>query len=154
LPPTPSPPASRVARAGCIFAELLGRNPLFAGKDFMETITMQVREREREGQDTLRDGSWQLRTRRAGQISPAERPCCHHVPPPTTREQINVLGTRPPEELAYIRSDQALQFLSAMPTKPKVPWGTLFPEASEKALDLLDRMLQFHPSKRVRDEEK
>ncbi len=29
---------------GCIFAELLGRNPLFAGKDFMETIRM-VRER-------------------------------------------------------------------------------------------------------------
>lgn len=28
---------------GCIFAELLGRTPLFAGKDFMETITMQVR---------------------------------------------------------------------------------------------------------------
>ena len=28
---------------GCIFAELLGRSPLFAGKDFMETITMQVR---------------------------------------------------------------------------------------------------------------
>lgn len=61
-----------------------------------------------------------------------------------------MLGTRPAEELAYIRSDQALQFLSAMPAKPKVPWGTLFPEASEKALDLLDRMLQFHPSKRVR----
>ena len=28
---------------GCIFAELLGRSPLFAGKDFMETIKMQVR---------------------------------------------------------------------------------------------------------------
>lgn len=88
---------------GCIFAELLGRNPLFAGKDFMETITM----------------------------------------------QINVLGSRPKDELEYIRSDQALQFLAAMPAKPKVPWSTLFPEASEKALDLLDRMLQFHPTKRI-----
>jgi serine/threonine protein kinase len=29
--------------AGCVFAELLGRAPLFAGKDFMETIKMQVR---------------------------------------------------------------------------------------------------------------
>ena len=29
---------------GCIFAELLGRHPLFAGKDFMETIKMQVRQ--------------------------------------------------------------------------------------------------------------
>lgn len=88
---------------GCIFAELLGRNPLFAGKDFMETIRM----------------------------------------------QIDVLGTRPADELSYIRSDQALQFLSAMPYKAPVPWSTLFPEASEKALDLLDKMLQFHPMKRI-----
>ena len=59
---------------GCIFAELLGRTPLFAGKDFMETITM----------------------------------------------QISILGTRPEKELEYIRSDQALAFLAAMPKKPKV----------------------------------
>jgi serine/threonine protein kinase len=88
---------------GCIFAELLGRNPLFAGKDFMETITM----------------------------------------------QINVLGTRPKDELSYIRSDQALQFLAAMPPRAAVPWSNLFPEASEKALDLLDKMLQFFPPKRI-----
>jgi mitogen-activated protein kinase 1/3 len=88
---------------GCILAELLGRTPLFAGKDFMETITM----------------------------------------------QINVLGSRPAEELAYIRSDQALQFLASMAPKPTIPWSTMFPEASEKALHLLDAMLQFHPAKRI-----
>jgi hypothetical protein len=60
----------------------------------------------------------------------------------STSQQIDVLGTRPAEELSYIRSDQALQFLSAMPYKAAVPWSTLFPEASEKALDLLDKMLQ------------
>ncbi len=88
---------------GCIFAELLGRNPLFAGKDFMETLRM----------------------------------------------QIDVLGTRPADELTYIRSDQALQFLAALPYKKPVEWSHLFPEASEKALDLLHKMLQFHPSKRI-----
>lgn len=88
---------------GCIFAELLGRNPLFAGKDFMETLRM----------------------------------------------QIDVLGTRPADELTYIRSDQALQFLASLPHKKPVEWSTLFPEASEKALDLLNRLLQFHPSKRI-----
>jgi serine/threonine protein kinase len=42
LPDSTAPPAqSQLLRSvGCIFAELLGRNPLFAGKDFMETIRM------------------------------------------------------------------------------------------------------------------
>ena len=88
---------------GCIFAELLGRVPLFAGRDFMSTIEM----------------------------------------------QINVLGTRPPDELAYIRSDQALAFLAGLPFKAPMSLSTMFPEASEKALDLLSKMLQFHPSKRI-----
>jgi serine/threonine protein kinase len=92
---------------GCILAELLGRQPLFNGKDFMEVCSM----------------------------------------------QINVLGTRPEEELAYIRSDQALQFLHALPPKQKVNWSSLYPEASPKVLDLLDKLLQFHPSKRPTAEE-
>lgn len=88
---------------GCIFAELLGRNPLFAGKDFMETLRM----------------------------------------------QIDVLGTRPDDELTYIRSDQALAFLASLPKREQVPWTQLFPDATEKAVDLLDKMLQFHPNKRI-----
>ena len=63
--------------------------------------------------------------------------------------QIQVLGTRPPDELTYIRSDQALQFLASLPPQAPVPWSRLFPEGSEKALDLLDKMLQFHPKKRI-----
>lgn len=92
---------------GCILAELLGRQPLFAGKDFVEVCGM----------------------------------------------QISVLGTRPEEELRYIRSDQALQFLHGLPFKPKVQWSSLYPEASSKVLDLLDKLLQFHPSKRPTAEE-
>jgi serine/threonine protein kinase len=110
---------------GCIFAELLGRNPLFAGKDFMETIRMQVCASCR---GVVGSGSWRVQ---------------HGVVPLLYLTfQIDVLGTRPADELSYIRSDQALQFLSAMPYKAPVPWSTLFPEASEKALDLLDKMLQ------------
>lgn len=96
-------PAIDIWSCGCILAELLGRNPLFAGKDFMETLKL----------------------------------------------QIDVLGTRPADELEYIRSDQALQFLSSLPQRAMVPWKTLFPEASDKCLDLLHGLLQFHPSKRL-----
>ena len=88
---------------GCVMAELMGRQPLFAGKDFMETLRM----------------------------------------------QISLLGTRPAEEVSYIRSEQALQFLSSLPFQLPVPWNRVFPDGTEKALDLLDKMLQFHPKKRI-----
>jgi serine/threonine protein kinase len=88
---------------GCILAELLGRGPLFAGKDFMETIKM----------------------------------------------QIDILGTRPDDELTYIRSQQALDFLASIPKRATVPWKTLYPEQSEKVLDLLDKLLQFSATKRI-----
>lgn len=64
-------------------------------------------------------------------------------------QQFDIIGTRPPEELAYIRSDDARRFLDSLPRKAPVPWATLYPAASPLALALLDSMLQFHPSKRV-----
>ena len=96
-------PAIDMWSVGCILAELLGRSPIFAGADFMETLKM----------------------------------------------QIDVLGTRPEEELSFIRSQQALDFLATLPRKQTVPWRTLFPEASDKVLDLLDKMLQFSATKRI-----
>jgi len=36
-----------------------------------------------------------------------------------------------------------------MKGKPKVPYGTMFPEASEQALDLLELILVFDPPKRI-----
>lgn len=89
--------------SGCIFAELLGRTPLFPGADFKQTIAMQM----------------------------------------------EVLGTRPDDELEYIRSEEALKFLRALPRYPKKPWAAQFPDATPKAIDLLERMLQFHPEKRI-----
>lgn len=96
-------PAIDVWSVGCILAELLGRTPLFAGKDFMETLRM----------------------------------------------QIDILGTRPKEEIAFIRSQQALDFLDALPYRQPTPWKTLFPDASDRVLDLLDKMLQFAAPKRI-----
>jgi serine/threonine protein kinase len=31
----------------------------------------------------------------------------------------------------------------------RVPWSEKFPDADPQALDLMDKMLQFHPGKRI-----
>ncbi|KAL8023654.1 putative rho-associated protein kinase [Plasmopara halstedii] len=41
------------------------------------------------------------------------------------------------------------QFLIQNPHVPKIDWTKIFPEANPEGLDLLDRLLQFDPSKRI-----
>jgi hypothetical protein len=43
----------------------------------------------------------------------------------TLRMQIEVLGSRPRDELSFIRSQQALDFLASLPPRAVVPWKTL-----------------------------
>ena len=66
---------------------------------------------------------------------------------------IDVLGTPSEEDLATITNVQAVQFLRSLPVRNRRSWDTIFPNASKEALDLLDRMLQFNPSKRCSMEE-
>ncbi|TDH73796.1 hypothetical protein CCR75_006842 [Bremia lactucae] len=41
------------------------------------------------------------------------------------------------------------QFLLQNPQVPKIEWGQVFPQANPEGLELLDRLLQFDPSKRI-----
>ena len=90
--------------AGCIFAEMFRRKPLFPGKNFLESLKM----------------------------------------------QFQVLGTpRPVDELAFIQSDKALEFIQALPPSPRVPWTAVAPDASSEACSLLGALLTFDASKRI-----
>lgn len=61
----------------------------------------------------------------------------------------DVLGTPPTEATTRIKSAQAQRFLKSLGKKPKVPFRTIFPAASDDAVDLLEKLLEFDPTKRI-----
>ena len=62
---------------------------------------------------------------------------------------LEVLGKPSKEDMKAIKSKHTATMLDSISVKPKKPWATLYPNASPDALDLLDRLLQFNPDKRI-----
>ena len=57
------------------------------------------------------------------------------------------------EDLAFVTSARAKRFILSLPPTPPVPLNQLFPDRDERALDLLSKMLQFNPEKRLTAQE-
>lgn len=92
---------------GCIFAELLGRKPLFPGDDYIHQLQI----------------------------------IC------------DKLGTPREDELTFVTSEKAKRFMKNQPMKPGVPFAKLYPATNPVAIDLLEKMLVFDPTKRISVEE-
>ena len=60
-----------------------------------------------------------------------------------------VLGNPPESIRASVGSERAKEHLEAMGDSPGIPWSHIYPDAPEQALDLLSRMLQWDPQKRI-----
>lgn len=88
---------------GCILAELLGRRPIFPGKDYVDQLKLIIR----------------------------------------------TLGPPSEDDLTFINSHKARAYIRALPQSEKVTFKKKFPEADPLALDLMERMLQFDPRKRI-----
>jgi len=92
---------------GCIFAELLGRKPLFPGKDYVHQLNLITR----------------------------------------------VLGSPDASDLEFIDSEKAKRYMRSLPHCQRVVLGKYYPHSNPLALDLIDKMLQFNPHKRITVEE-
>lgn len=88
---------------GCIFAELLGRKPIFPGTECLNQLKL----------------------------------------------IINVLGTMPESHLEFIDNPKARKYIKSLPYSIGTPFTHLYPNANPLAIDLLQRMLVFDPSKRI-----
>ena len=62
---------------------------------------------------------------------------------------ISILGTPTNDDLSYIGNESALKYVKNLQKRSKQSWNVLFPKANPVALDLLSKMLTFHPVKRV-----
>ena len=89
--------------AGCIFAEMLGRTPLFPGKNYVHQLELIT----------------------------------------------DVIGKPSETEILTLDNEKARKFMRALPAKARTPLRSLFPAATDLALDLLDQLLVFDPRQRL-----
>ena len=59
------------------------------------------------------------------------------------------LGKVPEEDLDFVTSEKAKRFMKKLPNKTPTPLSKMFPNANSEAADLLRKMLQIHPRKRI-----
>ncbi|KAF2548261.1 hypothetical protein F2Q70_00019690 [Brassica cretica] len=88
---------------GCIFAELLGRKPIFQGTECLNQLKLIV----------------------------------------------NILGSQRDEDLEFIDNPKAKRYIRSLPYSPGMSLSRLYPGAHVLAIDLLQKMLVFDPSKRI-----
>mmetsp|Transcript_18831 Transcript_18831/g.13649 ORF Transcript_18831/g.13649 Transcript_18831/m.13649 type:complete len:170 (+) Transcript_18831:550-1059(+) len=62
---------------------------------------------------------------------------------------VEVMGAPSDQDLAFINNETALAYLKKLPRGQPLNWQEQLPEANPLALDLLQRMLQFSPEKRI-----
>lgn len=63
---------------------------------------------------------------------------------------MQVLGTPSEEDITGIGSPEAHTYIARREKLPRVPWRSIVPpEVKDDAVDLLDKMLQFNPAKRI-----
>eukprot|EP01059_Diplonema_ambulator_P008501 TRINITY_DN18139_c0_g1_i3.p1 TRINITY_DN18139_c0_g1~~TRINITY_DN18139_c0_g1_i3.p1 ORF type:complete len:372 (+),score=123.70 TRINITY_DN18139_c0_g1_i3:105-1220(+) len=61
----------------------------------------------------------------------------------------DVLGVPCEEDMAAIKSEEAVRYLKSMKKKAAVPLSSLVPSASKQAVDFIEKMLVFNPAKRI-----
>jgi serine/threonine protein kinase len=104
---------------GTILAELIGRKPIFPGRDSFHQITLVCSILGTPLPAELKSTSQSDQKSKSGQPSASSTPAV---------------------------SDE---YISALPRKAKVPFRQLYPHASATACDLLDKLLVFEPEKRL-----
>jgi mitogen-activated protein kinase 7 len=66
---------------------------------------------------------------------------------------LNVLGNPSEDTVKRIGSPRAQDYIRSLPHMPKQQFSKIYPKATDKAIDLLEKLLDFDPAKRITVEE-
>lgn len=115
--------------AGCILAELLGRRPLFAGRDYIDQLQRIVALLGVKGS-----------TSKSSKSSESER----------GSKETSTSSSDDDLTLSWVPEGRARAYVAALPRPSSPPeWQSLYPDASAGALDLLPRLLALDPRDRI-----
>nr|ACH63244.1 mitogen activated protein kinase [Rheum australe] len=64
-----------------------------------------------------------------------------------------LLGTPLESDIAFLRNEDARRYIQQMPPQPRQQLGRVFPDINPVAIDLVERMLTFDPTRRIAVEE-
>ncbi|KAK8488793.1 hypothetical protein V6N13_138485 [Hibiscus sabdariffa] len=64
-----------------------------------------------------------------------------------------LLGTPTESDLGFLRNEDARRYIRQLPAHPRQPLANVFPHVNRLALDLIERMLTFDPTRRITVEE-
>ena len=143
------PAAIDIWSVGCIFAELLGRKPLFPGKDYVHQLNLITRVLGSPSESDLEFIDSEKAKRYMRSLPHCQR-VRHH-----SQSHVHPHTPLPPclrESLLKIDMTDRCSTLS-LSLCLKVVLGKYYPHSNPMALDLIDKMLQFNPHKRITVEE-
>jgi serine/threonine protein kinase len=60
-----------------------------------------------------------------------------------------IMGTPRGDDLLCIQSERPRDYVLKLPFRPKQPLSTIFPDADQLVLDLVEKLLSFDPSRRL-----
>jgi mitogen-activated protein kinase 1/3 len=62
---------------------------------------------------------------------------------------VNVLGTMSDSDVEFIDNPRGRKYIKSLPYTRGIPLSSMYPQADPLAIDLLQKMLVFNPSKRI-----
>ncbi|KAL2892146.1 Mitogen-activated protein kinase-like protein MMK2 [Bienertia sinuspersici] len=116
---------------GCILGEIMTREPLFPGKDYVHQLKLITEAVAQIAKDML---LFLYTSKKAL---------------PYSCEEAVTIGSPDESSIGFLQCENARRYVRQLPQYPRQQFSAKFQNASPLAIDLLEKMLVFDPSKRI-----